>query len=266
MHLQGLAHQPLKARQLLVDEQAAARLGIWQLQHAAKGQLGDLEAAARLLGIDARSVIGRLGGEALHPGYLPLRFELLGVIQMVGQPLFDLLFGLHHLSSQHHAEIGLGEALEGGLLLEHQQLLRLAHLRLADILRRIDATTGKQRPEHLDRAGHHILFGQGGDKCVGPDPEQAAERQDQIFLLGQRIEIEGIKFNRLIEVGIAGPQIHFGQIHVLGRLAQLLGPIDPGLLGSQPFILLDDPGPGFAKTDGLRLRRPQHGTHQTRPE
>ncbi|CAJ1789256.1 hypothetical protein LMBIIBHN_00751 [Aeromonas salmonicida] len=88
------------------------------------------------------------------------------MIQMMGQPLLYLLLGLHHLRGQHYAEIGLGEALEGGLLLEHQ-LLRFAHLSLTDILRRIDATTGKQWPQHLDRTGHHILLGQGSHEITG---------------------------------------------------------------------------------------------------
>ena len=68
------------------------------------------------------------------------------MIQMVCQSLLDLLLGLHHLRRQHHPEVGLGEALEGGLLFEHQQLLSLAHLGLTNILGRIDAPAGKERP------------------------------------------------------------------------------------------------------------------------
>ena len=96
--------------------------------------------------------------------------------------------------------------------------------------------------------------------------QYALQRLDHLRMVGDGVEIHHVEFHRLIEVGIAGAHIYLGQIHGFGSLAQLLGAIDPCLFGGQPLILLDDPGPGLAETDGLCLRRPQHGTQQTRPE
>ncbi|CAJ1789215.1 hypothetical protein LMBIIBHN_00750 [Aeromonas salmonicida] len=72
-------------------------------------------------------------------------------------------------------------------------------------------------------------------------------------MAGDRIEIHHVELHRLIEVGIAGPHIHLGQIHGLGSLAQLLGSIHTGLFCRQSVILLDNPTPGFAETDRLCL-------------
>ncbi len=62
MYRQRLLHQGIELRHLLIDEELGVGLGLLELEHVAKGQLGDLQAAPCLLGIDARSVIGRLGG------------------------------------------------------------------------------------------------------------------------------------------------------------------------------------------------------------
>ena len=109
MYRQRLLHQSVELGHLLVDEELGVGLGLLELEHVAEGQLGDLQAAPCLLGIDACAVIGRLGGEAFDPGNLALGLQLLGMLQMVGQPLLDLLLGLHHLGRQHHPEVGLGE-------------------------------------------------------------------------------------------------------------------------------------------------------------
>ena len=269
VHRQGLLHEGRELWHPLVDKEPGIGLRLLELEHVAERQLGYLQAAPRLLGIDASPVIGRLGGESLDPGYLALGFELFGMIQVVGQPLLDLLLGLHYLGRQHHAEVSLGEALEGGLLLEHQQLLRLAHLRLTDVLGRIDAPAGEEGPQHLDRTGDHVLLGEGGDEVAGAEVERlhdGAQHLAKFRVIGDGVQIQHVQLHRLIEVGIAGPHIHFGQVHALGRLAQLLCPRHPGLLRRQPVILLDDPAPGLGEADGLRLRRAQHGSQQARAE
>ena len=81
-------------------------------------------------------------------------------------------------------------------------------------------------------------------------------------MIGDGVEIQHVQLHRLIEMGIACPHIHLGQVHGLGRLPQLLGPLHPGLLCRQAVILLDDPAPGLGKADRLRLSRPQHDTQQ----
>ncbi|MNP41160.1 hypothetical protein D3C76_1348460 [compost metagenome] len=148
-------------------------------------------------------------------------------------------------------------------------MLRFAHLRLANVLGSIDTPTGKQRPQHLDRTGDHILFGQRGDEVARAEVERLHDGPQYLAkfrVIGDGVQIQHVQFHRLIKVGIAGPHIHLGQVHGLGCLAQLLCPLHPGLLRRQPVVLLDDPAPGLGEADGLRLGRGQHGSQQTRAE
>ncbi len=208
-----------------------------------QGETGDVALLPGRGQVDARLIVGGLGGEPLDPGDLGVLLQFAGGAQVAGQGVRGGLAGGHQLVGGDQPEIGAHQLQETGAAQFLAQGAGLVAAQLQQPALTLDAAAGVQRPEGQQRrAGDVAILGERGAEGVRPAqqlhqhlPHRGAGQAVQGF------QVQGVEFRTLVQTGIGTEQFHLGQQQGPGGLGQGPGAVLGGGAGGQVVILGEQP-------------------------